>query len=301
MGRLTRQDQDLIDRFLDSMWLEHGLSQNTLQSYRSDLHMFAIYLSQSGTILSAADRGALQAFLAMRFRSGIQASTAARFLSSVRRFYRYLLREGEITSDPTVEIESPTRVRGLPQSLSEDDVERLLAAPNCATSLGRRDYAMLETLYATGLRVSELVELPMAALNLNAGVVSVIGKGSKERLVPLGDVAVESIETYLRHHRSEILNKGVCDAVFVTARGSAMTRQAFWQNIKRYARQAGINTPISPHTLRHAFATHLLNHGADLRSVQMLLGHSDLSTTQIYTHVARERLKKLHSEHHPRG
>ncbi len=301
MPELDRQDQELMDRFLDNLWLEFGLSHNTIQAYRADILGYTTYLSSRGKSLLTADRGHLQAYLSLRFRSGVQASTAARFLSSVRRLYQFLLRERELSSDPSADIESPKTTRALPKSLSEEEVERLLMGPDHATPRGRRDYAMLETLYATGLRVTELVSLSMSELNLAAGVIRIMGKGGKERLVPLGDAAIEALNAYLHNSRGEILHGRPSEAVFVSTRGRAMTRQAFWQTIKRYARQVQIATPLSPHTLRHAFATHLLNHGADLRSVQMLLGHSDLSTTQIYTHIARERLKQLHSEHHPRG
>jgi integrase/recombinase XerD len=301
MSEIKPEDEALIDRFLDSLWLEFGLSQNTIDAYRADLNGFATYAAARGVSLHAADQADLQAYLGVRFKAGAQASTAARFLSAIRRFYGYMLREGEVAVDPSSEIESPRQARALPKALGEDEVERLLRAPDCSTLLGLRDWAMLETLYATGLRVTELVNLPMSALNLGAGVIRVLGKGNKERLVPLGETAIEALNSYLSEYRARILRGHTSSAVFVTARGKAMTRQGFWQAIKRYARRAGIETPLSPHTLRHAFATHLLNHGADLRSVQMLLGHSDLSTTQIYTHVARERLRQLHAHHHPRG
>ena len=231
----------------------------------------------------------------------ISARTAARSASSMRRFYRFLVREKVIAGDPTSDIGAPTLPRSLPRSLSETEVERLLDAPRIESPLGLSDAAMLETLYATGLRVTELVKLRLSELNLAAGVVRIIGKGAKERLVPLGEAALGSLSRYLRHGRPELAREERNDSVFLTRRGTAMTRQAFWQNIKRYAMQAGIKADVSPHTLRHAFATHLLNHGADLRSVQLLLGHSDLSTTQIYTHVAQARLKQLHRDHHPRG
>ncbi len=301
MAKHQGSDPELIDRFLDRLWLEFGLSSNTIQAYRTDLRKLSAYLEERDLSLQQADRSALQSYLGQRFRAGVRASTASRFLSSVRRFYQYLLREGVLAADPSVDIGSPNRPRPLPRSVSEDDVERLLAAPDPDKDLGCRDRAMLETLYATGLRVSELVALPMTAMSLSIGVVRVVGKGSKERLVPLGEAAIATLNTYRDTARGRILKGRISKALFVTARGSAMTRQAFWHNIKRYARQAQIGAELSPHTLRHAFATHLLNHGADLRSVQMLLGHSDLSTTQIYTHVARERLKRLHAEHHPRG
>ena len=243
----------------------------------------------------------MQAYLAECVHRGARPRSTARLLSSLRRFYQYLLREGMITDDPTAQIESPKLGRPLPKSLTEEQVEKLLQAPDAETALGLRDRAMLETLYATGLRVSELVGLTLQQANLQAGVVKVIGKGDKERLVPLGEEAVEWLQRYLNEERSKLLHGQTSDALFPTARGAAMTRQAFWHNLKRYTHLAGIETHLSPHTLRHAFATHLLNHGADLRVVQMLLGHVDLSTTQIYTQVARERLKQLHAQHHPRG
>lgn len=294
-------NEALITRFLDSLWLESGLSRNTLAAYRADLEALAGFLADDGLTLDGARRQHLQQFMGLRFDRGDSASTAARSLSSYRRFYRYLMREGLMKIDPSLEIESPKIPRSLPRSLTEDDVDRLLAAPPRDRALGLRDRAMLETLYATGLRVSELVNLQSSEVDLQAGVVRVVGKGNKERLVPLGERAVDALEGYLRHARRDLLGNRASGAVFVTARGGPMSRQAFWQLVKRYARKAGLPTEPSPHTLRHAFATHLLNHGADLRSVQMLLGHADLSTTQIYTHVARERLKRLHAAHHPRG
>ncbi len=301
MLKVNRLDQEVIERFLDNLWLEFGLSHNTIQAYRADILGYSAYLYGRGKSLLTADRGHLQAYLGLRFRSGVRASTAARLLSSVRRLYQFLLRHGELSSDPSVDIEFPKSSRALPRSLSEKEVERLLLEPDHNTPLGSRDYAMLETLYAAGLRVTELVRLSMSELNLAAGVIRIMGKGAKERLVPLGDAAIAALNIYLQKGRGDILHGRLSGAVFVTTRGASMTRQAFWQIIKRYARQAQIDTPLSPHTLRHAFATHLLNHGADLRSVQMLLGHSDLSTTQIYTHIAQARLQRLHSEHHPRG
>jgi len=287
-----------IERFLDALWLEAGLSRNTLSAYRSDLEHFAGWLKGPP---AKASRDDLTNFLANYVDRGARPRTTARFLSSFRRFYRYLLREGLITEDPTATLDSPKLGRPLPKSLSEAQIELLLAAPDVATPLGLRDRAMLETLYATGLRVSELVGLTIAQANLQAGVVKVVGKGNKERLVPLGEEAIDWLGRHLREGRGVLMKGHTADALFPTARGAAMTRQAFWHNIKRYARVAGIESALSPHTLRHAFATHLLNHGADLRVVQMLLGHADLSTTQIYTQVARERLKQLHEKHHPRG
>jgi integrase/recombinase XerD len=292
------QTDELLERFLDALWLESGLSRNTLSAYRSDLDVFSVWLKKSP---AAATRDQLQAYLAECVRRGARPRSTARLLSSLRRFYQYLLREGLIAVDPTALIEAPKLGRPLPKSLTEEQVEKLLQAPDVATELGLRDRAMLETLYATGLRVSELVGLTLQQANLQAGVVKVLGKGDKERLVPLGEEAIEWLQRYLNESRLKLLHGQSTDALFTTTRGAAMTRQAFWHNLKRYTHIAGIETHLSPHTLRHAFATHLLNHGADLRVVQMLLGHVDLSTTQIYTQVARERLKQLHAQHHPRG
>jgi integrase/recombinase XerD len=291
----------LIEQFLDALWTEQGLSVNTLNAYRSDLVQFDTWIRRHGGSLTKGSRMDLQAYLAESVTAGVKPRTTARQLSSFRRFYRFLMRERVIEADPTAELESPKLGRPLPKSLNEKEIERLLDAPDVDTSLGIRDRAMLETLYATGLRVTELVGLTLFQLNLDQGVVKVIGKGSKERLVPLGEEAALWLARFLTGARPLLAKGGKTDAVFPSNRGSAMSRQAFWHNVKRYAAIAGINKPISPHTLRHAFATHLVNHGADLRVVQMLLGHSDLSTTQIYTHVARERLKQLHATHHPRG
>ncbi|MBU0594425.1 MAG: site-specific tyrosine recombinase XerD [Gammaproteobacteria bacterium] len=293
---------DLLDEFCDALWLEEGLARNTLESYRRDLDQFAAWLGRERHLnLLDAGQADLLAYLSQRFSAHVKAATSSRLLSSLRRFYRYQLRQGKIQKDPTLQIEMPKLPRILPKSLSEADVEALLNAPCVGESLGLRDRAMLEILYATGLRVSELVTLPLQGLSLEMGVVRVMGKGSKERLVPLGAEAVDWLQRYLAEARPDLLAGKPSSAVFVTQRGGAMTRQAFWYLIKRYAAQAGLASALSPHTLRHAFATHLLNHGADLRVVQMLLGHSDISTTQIYTHVARERLKQLHAVHHPRG
>lgn len=294
-------DEDLLDRFCDALWLEDGLSRNTLCAYRTDLKGFAEWLASRGSSLTHAVRADLLAYLAHRFRGQIKPRSSARLLSSLKRFYRFLLRDGRIAADPTLQIEAPRLPRGLPKAISEDDVEALLSVPDVDSPLGLRDRAMLETLYASGLRVSELVSLQTTQVNRNAGVLRAFGKGAKERLVPLGEEALEWIRRYLGESRPVLLRGRSANALFVTARGEGMTRQAFWGLIRRYAAAAGIRKPISPHTLRHAFATHLLNHGADLRAVQMLLGHSDISTTQIYTHVARERLKQLHARHHPRG
>lgn len=291
-----------IDGFCDALWLEDGLARNTLESYRSDLEHFARWLgARDSQSLLGADKADVLAYLAHRVARGASARSSARLLSAMKRFYRYAVRENMRAVDPTVTIEAPKLSRALPVSLGEAEVEALLGAPDTGTERGLRDRAMLETLYATGLRVSELVRLGVGQVGLDAGVVRVLGKGAKERLVPLGEEALSWIERYLRDARARLLAGRSADALFVTARGAAMTRQAFWQLVGRYARSAGIAQTVSPHVLRHAFATHLINHGADLRVVQMLLGHSDISTTQIYTHVARERLKQLHARHHPRG
>lgn len=295
-------DSELIDRFCDALWLEQGLSSNTLAAYRGDLKRAARFFAARSVGLLAATRADVRAYLESRRREDARPATAARLLSTLRRFYRYLLREGRIDADPTALVDSPRLPRPLPQSLSEAQVERLLAAPGEGNALRLRDRAMLETLYATGLRVSELVSLTLAQANLNQGVVRIVGKGDRERLVPLGDEALGWLGRYLSEARPRLAQRRVSAALFITARGGPLTRQAFWHNIKRYARAARIDARrLSPHTLRHAFATHLLDHGADLRAVQMLLGHSDLSTTQIYTHIARARLQELHARHHPRG
>ena len=291
----------LIDRFLDSLWLEKGLADNTRASYRSDLALFNGWLEGRGIELRNAGREAILDHLAWRLENGYQARSTARLLSGLRGFYRYLLREGDIAVDPTLRVELPRVGRPLPKAISEADVEALLAAPDIDDPLGLRDRAMLEVLYACGVRVSELVGLTLEQISLRQGVLRAFGMGRKERLVPLGEVALAWLERYLREARGTLLAGRPCDALFPSQRGEQMTRQTFWHRIKLHARTAGISTSISPHTLRHAFATHLLNHGADLRTVQMLLGHSDLSTTQIYTHIARARLQALHAMHHPRG
>lgn len=291
-----------IDRFLDALWMERGLSRNTLAAYGRDLTGFAQWLyKQRHRELLAAQQKDLKDYMAKLKADKAMPRTAARLLSSLRQFYQHAVREGWLQIDPSDRIGAPKIGRSLPASLTEDEVESLIAAPNVDTALGQRDRAMLELLYAAGLRVSELVELRLLQINLRQGVVRTLGKGSKERLVPMGELAAGWLEKYLQAGRPDLLKGRECDYLFVTQRGSAMTRQAFWYLIKRHAQRAGITKPLSPHTLRHCFATHLLNHGADLRVVQMLLGHSDLSTTQIYTHVARERLKSLHAQHHPRG
>ena len=302
MSERTLSPQDLaeLDTFIDHLWLEDGLSKNTLESYRLDLTSFAHWLTPQNKQLLTVDQADIQQYLAVRFPLS-QPRSICRLIASMRRFYRYLMRDNKISLDPTIQIESPKLPRSLPKSLNEEEVVALLNAPNVAEPAGLRDRAMLELLYACGLRVSELVGVKVTEVSVSDGVVRITGKGSKTRLVPMGEEAVDWISSYLSDARSAILQKRLCDALFVTNRGEAMTRQAFWYLIKRYALLAGINKHMSPHVLRHAFATHLLNHGADLRVVQMLLGHSDISTTQIYTHVARERLKQLHSMHHPRG
>lgn len=288
-----------IDAFIDALWMERGLAANTLAAYRTDLRHFVRWLGERGVALEQATRSDLLDYLS--HQATAPPRTMARRLSTLRRFYAQLLRDGVRDDNPCAEIASPRIGRRLPGTLTEPEVEALLAVPDTATPIGQRDRAMLEVLYATGLRVSELVDLTMDAVNLRQGVVRVMGKGAKERLVPIGEEAHLMIETFMSDGRPALLNERVSDAVFPTRHAAAMTRQAFWQLIKRYAAAAGIAKPISPHTLRHAFATHLINHGADLRVVQMLLGHSDISTTQIYTHVASERLKQLHARHHPRG
>ncbi|HEV8095305.1 MAG TPA: site-specific tyrosine recombinase XerD [Burkholderiales bacterium] len=295
-GALTSADALLLDAFCDALWLEDGLSKNTLESYRRDLAQLAGFLKGRG--LAQAQEADLFSFLAAR---GGRASSAARMLSSLKRFYQYCVRERHTAADPTLKLDPPKRSPRFPKTLSEADVEALLAAPATDAALGLRDRAMLEVLYASGLRVSELVTMKIYQANLDAGVVRILGKGSKERLVPLGEEAIEWLRRYLKQARPALLGRKSSDALFLTGRGAAMTRQAFWHNLKRLGSRAIPGKSLSPHVLRHAFATHLINHGADLRVVQMLLGHADISTTQIYTHVARERLKALHAKHHPRG
>ncbi len=295
------QSSIAIDRFLDSIWMESGLSENTLSSYRQDLLGLATWLATRKKLIEHAERADLLAYLAVQVTAGAKASTTARLLSCMRRYYGHLFQSGARAENPTQLIEAPKITRAIPDTLSENDVEKLLAAPDVSTDLGCRDRAMLEILYATGLRVSELIHLTFSQINRVQGWVRVLGKGKKERLVPLGDVSLSRLDDYLKHSRDHFAQAIISEHVFITARGSGMTRHAFWHMIKRYAVKAGITKPLSPHTLRHAFATHLLNNGADLRVVQMLLGHSDLSTTQIYTHIARERLQQLHAKHHPRG
>ncbi len=291
---------DLIDAFCDQLWLQDGLAASSLSSYRRDLTAWAEWLGMRG--LLAADRGDVERWLADQFHAKAKATSVARRLSTLRRFYRLQLERGMVREDPTTRVRAPKRPRRLPKLLSEAQVEALLAAPDTASTLGLRDRAMLETLYATGLRVSELVGLRITQVSLDMGVVRVVGKGSKERLVPLGDEAVEWLQRYLADARPALADEAKNESVFLTTRHTPLTRQAFWALIKRYALKSAIApAALSPHVLRHAFATHLLNHGADLRVVQLLLGHADITTTTIYTHVARERLKQLHRQHHPRG
>lgn len=290
-----------IEGFLDAMWMERGLSENTLTAYRYDLGGLAAWLQSRKRSLPGARREDLLEYLSVRVAEGAKPRTTARLLSSMRRFYRHQVREGRLQVDPSARIDAPRIGRPLPDSLSESEVEALLSAPDVKDVLGLRDRAMLELLYACGLRVSELVNVTTDQVNLTQGVVRLVGKGNKERLVPLGEEAVEWLQRYIEESRPELAGQASARQLFITRRRSGMTRQAFWHRLRHHAVKSGINKSLSPHTLRHAFATHLLNHGADLRVVQMLLGHSDLSTTQIYTHVARERLKDLHARHHPRG
>ncbi|PHS70183.1 MAG: site-specific tyrosine recombinase XerD [Cycloclasticus sp.] len=292
---------DELAVFLDALWVEYGLSENTISAYRTDLRQFAVWLKKRQKTLVNCESADVSMYLAERLSYGTSARSSARFLSSLKRFYVYAVREGKVIENPAAIIDAPKLGRSLPTTLSEKDIERILKAPDVSTSLGYRDRAMLELLYASGLRVSELVGLKLTEINFRQGLVRVTGKGSKDRLVPVGEEALVWLQDFIQHWRLDILGEKKTDFVFPTNRGSGMTRQAFWYIIKRYVTQAGINKVISPHSLRHAFATHLLNHGADLRVVQLLLGHSDLSTTQIYTHIARERLKDIHEKFHPRG
>lgn len=300
VNRVENSGDPIIDQFLDAVWMEKGLSGNSLSAYRQDLFALSQWLVQKQKTLMTAHRSDLMSYLQYRLTQQYGSRSTARLLSCLRGFYRYWLREGQLTEDPTLQIESPKLGRPLPKALSEQDVEALLNAPNVKDKIGLRDKAMLELLYACGLRVTELVSLSMNQINLRQGVIRVFGKGSKERLVPMGEEASNWITQYVQEARGELLAHQ-SDVLFPSNRGQTMTRQTFWHRIKYYAKVAGITKPLSPHTLRHAFATHLLNHGADLRVVQMLLGHSDVSTTQIYTHVAQQWLQQLHKQHHPRG
>jgi len=290
----------IIDEFIDHLWLEDGLSQNTLNSYRFDLKIFYSWLLKNKVDLLNVSQADIEQYLAYKFPSS-KSRSISRLLATLRRFYRFLLRDNKVKTDPTLNIQTPKVPKSLPKSLSEEEVEALIAAPDIDHPVGVRDRAMLEILYACGLRVTELVGLLVTEIILQDGVIRVTGKGQKTRLVPMGEESVDWVKKYLHESRPKILVDRTSKFLFVSNRSECMTRQTFWHLIKRYSIQAGINKTISPHVLRHAFATHLINHGADLRVVQMLLGHSDISTTQIYTHVARERLKKLHQEHHPRG
>lgn len=300
-AQLSAATRAELDTFCDAMWLEHGLARNTLAGYRSDLAQCANWLAHRGTALAAANAADLASYLA-EFSQHARPASQRRLLASWRRYYRYLLAQGRIAADPTLHLDSPLRAERFPKTLSEAEVDALLTAPDADTPQGLRDRCMLEVLYASGLRVSELVGLKTFAVSLNDGLVRVMGKGSKERLVPLGDTAVDWMREYLHSARPSLQGTRSSDDVFLSKLGSAMSRQMFWRIIKQHAMTAGIPAArISPHTVRHAFATHLLNHGADLRVVQMLLGHADISTTQIYTHVARARLQTLHAKHHPRA
>jgi integrase/recombinase XerD len=298
---MENSEQRLLESFLDAVWAERGLSENTLQSYRYDLQQLAQHQEKREQSLLTASREDLLHFLSEQVGAGRSPRSLSRYLSGFRQFYQWLMREGRIQQDPSALIESPKLGRGLPKALSESQVEALLEAPATDTALGLRDRTMLELMYATGLRVSELISLQLGNFNMNQGVVRVTGKGGKERLVPLGEEAISWMQRYLHESRPQLMAGGDSPCIFVTARKGGMSRQAFWYAIRKHALGAGISQPVSPHMLRHSFATHLLNHGADLRVVQLLLGHSDLSTTQIYTHIAREGLKQLHRKHHPRG
>ena len=300
--KAVNANHEIIDRFIDTLWLEKGLSDNTLKAYRSDLEKFSNWADARGLALTSVRREHVLGYLADRMGDGLKARSTARCLSCLRALYRYLLRGNQISDDPTLRVDNPKLGRQLPDTLTESDVEALLAAPDITTPIGLRDRTMLEVLYACGLRVSELTGLKLSEINLRQGVVRIVGKGSKERLVPMGEESIAWLNRYFLEAREPLLKKNLAsDVVFPSNRGVFMTRQTFWHRIKQHGYQAGIQKQLSPHTLRHAFATHLLNHGADLRVVQLLLGHSDLSTTQIYTHVAQHRMKSLHEKHHPRG
>ena len=299
-GSNSGLNKALLEQYIDSLWLEKGLSQNTLDSYHRDLNAFSVWLKDRD--LTRVQRSDFPGYLSHRMSRGISARSTARALSCLRGFYQYLLRENKISVDPTLQLENPKLSPLLPDSLTEREVEALLAAPDVTSAIGFRDRAMLEVLYACGLRVSELVHLTLTDVNLRQGVVRVMGKGSKERLVPLGEEAISWLDQYIKEMRPDLLKNNLSeDVMFPSSHGKTMTRQTFWHRVKAHSEKAGIRRKISPHTLRHAFATHLVNHGADLRVVQLLLGHSDLSTTQIYTHIAKQRMKSLHETHHPRG
>ena len=299
---MSDSDRQILDAFIDNIWIEKGLSQNTLDSYRSDLEQFSSWLEKNNLSYIKTSKKEILSYLSFLFQKGLGSKTVARRLSSLKSFFRYLVFKSIIQNDPSSEVETPKLLKSIPKSISEKEVEALLAAPDEKTDIGLRDKTMIETLYSCGLRISELTNLELLNLNLRQGVIRVIGKGQKERLVPMGDQLIALLELYISSSRKNLLNKRHSDFLFLSTRGQRMTRQSFWHRIKHYCLASGFEPDkISPHVLRHAFATHLLNNGADLRVVQLLLGHSDLNTTQIYTEVARQRLKRLHTEHHPRG
>ena len=299
---MSDSDRQILDAFIDNIWIEKGLSQNTLDSYRSDLEQFSTWLEKNNLSYIKTSKKEILSYLSFLFQKGLGSKTVARKLSSLKSFFRYLVFKSIIQNDPSSEVETPKLLKSIPKSISEKEVEALLAAPDEKTDVGLRDKTMIETLYSCGLRISELTNLELLNLNLRQGVIRVIGKGQKERLVPMGDQLIALLELYISSSRKNLLSKGHSDFLFLSTRGQRMTRQSFWHRIKHYCLASGFEPDkISPHVLRHAFATHLLNNGADLRVVQLLLGHSDLNTTQIYTEVARQRLKRLHTEHHPRG
>lgn len=300
--KISSQDDQAIENFIDSLWSQKGLADLTLKAYQQDLRQFSRWLTTRRHALADVDQSIIQQFLAQRFADGASARSNARLLSTLKQYYRHLVRSGERQDNPTALISAPKIHRSLPQALGESDIEKLLAAPDLETSYGLRDRCMLELMYSSGLRVSELVGLQLNQINANLGLVRLVGKGNKERVIPVGEEALHWLTQYVKNARPDLQAAGtVNDALFLSSRGSAITRQAFWQNIKKHLLKADVKTVFSPHSLRHAFATHLLNHGADLRTVQMLLGHSSLSTTQIYTHIAQARLQSIHAEHHPRG
>ena len=299
---MSDSDRQILDAFIDNIWIEKGLSQNTLDSYRSDLEQFSSWLEKNNLSYIKTSKKEILSYLSFLFQKWLGSKTVARKLSSLKSFFRYLVFKSIIPNDPSSEVETPKLLKSIPKSISEKEVEALLAAPDEKTDIGLRDKTMIETLYSCGLRISELTNLELLNLNLRQGVIRVIGKGQKERLVPMGDQLIGLLELYISSSRKNLLNKRHSDFLFLSTRGQRMTRQSFWHRIKHYCLASGFEPDkISPHVLRHAFATHLLNNGADLRVVQLLLGHSDLNTTQIYTEVARQRLKRLHTEHHPRG
>lgn len=300
--KIEEQSLQSIEQFIDAIWSEKGLSKLTLEAYQQDLRLFSNWLAKKSMLLINAAQADILAYLAYRVDKKSSARSNARLLSSLKQFYRYLVRSGQRQDNPTELISAPKINRLLPDTLTEQDMEQLLSAPDTKSAFGLRDRCMLELMYSSGLRVSELVSVELGQINLNLGLIRLTGKGNKERVIPVGEEAQHWLKQYMKHGRNELINSRVnSDALFLSSRGTAITRQAFWQNLKKYLLKAGIKTSYSPHSLRHAFATHLLNHGADLRTVQMLLGHSDLSTTQIYTHIAQARLQALHEQHHPRG